>query len=517
MKILYYLLIILLLQPLVLLSQAPGSPHINAGPDQQINCGDSANLIASPFHTGLTNTYTVSSIPYAPPFPFNAGNPILVNIDDRWSNVIQLPFNFCFYDSIYNHIVIGSNGIISFETAYANQFCNWAFTASIPSPSLPLNSIFGPYHDIDPANSGSMYQSVFGSYPCRTFVVNYYQIPMYTSYCNTLLATNQIVLYESTNVIEVYMQNKPLCSTWNSGNAVVGIQNSTGTVGIAAPGRNTSQWTTTNEAWRFTPNGTPHYLTSWWEGVNFIGFGNTISVNPTQTTTYTAMCKYSNCDWSDAIVKDSLVVEVLNTNNTFINNQILCLGETFNWRGNTYSIAGTYYDSLLTTQNCDSIFVLNLAVMQVDTSVIQSEVVLTANATNATFQWIDCGNNNAIIPGENSNIFTATANGLYAVIVTQNNCSDTSSCFSITSTDLNIISIEDFIKLYPNPSRGDFTIEVFEQTEIKIYDAIGRLKLQQTLYEGKNEVKLINMPVGVYYIKAQNNKGTETIRIILHK
>jgi len=190
-----------------LYSQAPGCPNVNAGPDQQINCVGTSTLVASPLHTGQTNTYLVSSIPYAPPFPFNTGTPIMVNIDDRWSSVIQLPFNFCFYGNTYNQIVVGSNGVISFHTAYAGGTCPWAFTASIPSPSLPLNAIFGPYHDIDPAVGGLLFQSVIGTYPCRTFVVNYHQIPMYSGACNSMLATHQIVLYETTNGIEVYMQN----------------------------------------------------------------------------------------------------------------------------------------------------------------------------------------------------------------------------------------------------------------------------------------------------------------------
>lgn len=340
MKQLRLFIFALTLIPLKIIAQAPGCPNVDAGPDQQINCVGTANLLATPLHTGLTNTYVVSSIPYAPPFPFNAGNPILVNIDDRWSNIIQLPFNFCYYGNTYNQIVVGSNGVISFNTTYAGGTCPWSFSVSVPSPSLPLNSIFGPYHDIDPAVSGSMFQSVIGSYPCRTFVVNYFQIPMYSGSCNLMLATHQIVLYESTNVIEVYMQNKPLCSSWNNGNAVVGIQNSTGTVGIAAPGRNTGQWTATNEAWRFTPNGNPNYSISWWQGGNLLANGNTVTVSPLQTTTYTAVCVYSNCDGTDVTVQDNVTVEILNPLNVTITptSDTICQFDS-----TTISIQGAYF------------------------------------------------------------------------------------------------------------------------------------------------------------------------------
>ncbi len=320
-------------------AQAPGCPNVNAGPDQIINCAGSVQLTATALHTGQTNTYAVSSIPYAPPYPYNTGTPILVNIDDTWSGIIALPFNFCYYGNMYNQIVAGSNGVITFDLSNAGGFCPWSFTASCPSSAIPLNSIFGPYHDIDPSVAGSMYQAVLGSYPCRTFVVNWYQVAMYSSSCNYMLATHQIVIYESTNVIEVYMQNKPLCPTWNSGNAVVGIQNSTGTVGLAAPGRNTSQWTATNEAWRFTPNGSPNYTISWYDGPNLIATNPTITVSPTDTTTYTAVCVYDNCDGTQVTVTDEITVFVTNPIDLVLTplSDTICQGESV-----TISASGAY-------------------------------------------------------------------------------------------------------------------------------------------------------------------------------
>ena len=52
--------------------------------------------------------------------------------------------------------------------------------------------------------------------------------------------TTQIVIYETTNVVEIYLENRSdACSNWNSGNAVIGLQNQNGTDGISAPNRNT--------------------------------------------------------------------------------------------------------------------------------------------------------------------------------------------------------------------------------------------------------------------------------------
>ncbi|MGD0712062.1 MAG: hypothetical protein ABR968_12895, partial [Bacteroidales bacterium] len=106
----------------------PGCPSVSAGTDQTICNGSCANLVATPFATGASTSYNVSSIPYSPPASYNSGTPILIGIDDRWSNVINLPFNFCFFGNVYTQIVVGSNEIISFDaTSNApGTFCNWS-------------------------------------------------------------------------------------------------------------------------------------------------------------------------------------------------------------------------------------------------------------------------------------------------------------------------------------------------------------------------------------------------------
>lgn len=288
-------------------SAQPGCPSVNAGPDVTVDCNNPCtNLTASCLATGATTTYTASSIPYNPPYAYNSGTPILVNIDDTWSGVISLPFTFCYYGNSYNQIVCGSNGVISFNTSYANGFCAWSYSASIPSSSLFLNTIFGPYHDIDPSVSGNMYYAILGTYPCRTFVVSWYNVAMYS--CTSLKATHMIVLYESTNVIEVYMQNKPTCASWNSGNTCIGVQNAAGTTGVAAPGRNTGVWTTSNEAWRFTPSGSPNYTLSWWQGSTQIGTGASVNVCPTSNTVYTAQIVYDLCTGNTLTLTDNVTV-----------------------------------------------------------------------------------------------------------------------------------------------------------------------------------------------------------------
>jgi hypothetical protein len=290
------------------LAAQPGCPAINAGPDQNLDCNNNCTtLTATPFPTGATTSYAVSSIPYSPPYPFNQGTQLFIGIDDIYSALLPLPFPFCFYGNTYNNIVVGTNGLISFNAAYANQFCPWAFTQNVPNAALPLNAVFGVYQDIDPSVCGQIRYTVQGQAPCRNFVVNFNQVCHFS--CTFLQTTTQIVLYETTNVIEVYVQNKPLCPTWNGGRSIIGIQNATGAQGLAAPGRNsTPVWSANNEAWRFSPNGAPAYTVEWFEGGNLIGTGNSIGVCVTSPTLYTATVTYDGCGADNIMVSDDVLV-----------------------------------------------------------------------------------------------------------------------------------------------------------------------------------------------------------------
>lgn len=292
-------------------AQFPGCPSVDAGSDVTLNCSTPCvDLTATPFEAGATTSYTVASIPHNPPIAYNAagGTGVSVGVDDIWSGVITLPFTFCYYGQTYTNCTIGSNGCIKFGTSLANAYHPWSYTASVPSTVLvDAGDIFGPYHDIDPSVSGTVKWYLLGTAPCRIFVVAFNQIAHYS--CTSLQSTHMIVLYETTNAIDVYINNKATCSSWNSGNTVVGIQNPTGTTGLAAPGRNTGAWTvTTPEGWRFLPSGAPIYTVEWLENGNSIGTGTTVNVCPVVPTTYTAQATYTSCDGNIIVETDDVLV-----------------------------------------------------------------------------------------------------------------------------------------------------------------------------------------------------------------
>lgn len=311
-----------LLLPLLLLcsregnAQASACPSVNAGPDQTICPGQCVNLTATVQGTLGTTTYAVQNIPYSP-YSYAAGTQVLINIDDTWTSAINLPFCFQFFGNTYNQFVIGSNGLISFDLTYAGGFCQWSFTAAnaLPSAGVPLNSVMCPYHDIDPSVTGAntacdVRYAVYGTAPCREMVVSWYEIPMFNSPCHSMLATQQLVLHETTNIIDMYIQNKPLCTSWNGGLAIEGIQNATGTVAYTVAGRNATQWTATNDGKRFMPTGPPNYTLTWFGPSGNLGSANPINVCPSTTSTYTAQVVNNTCAGPITVTDQVIVIPI---------------------------------------------------------------------------------------------------------------------------------------------------------------------------------------------------------------
>ncbi|WP_191858649.1 T9SS type B sorting domain-containing protein [Hanstruepera ponticola] len=310
--------------PITFICPPPPNPCsiIYAGEDVTIGCEESTDLEASYHLFGQdTNTYIINGLDACPLPTTVGGTPTSLDIDDRWSEVIDIGFEFCFFGDTYTQLLVGSNGVLSFELENAETGNGWAMAAGdlLPNntnPTLAEANIFGVGHDIDPGVSGDINYLVIGTAPYRMFVVNYTDVAHFSSACNqTLFSSSQIILYESSNNIDVNIFEKPICSGWNGGRAVVGVQNIAGDTAFTPPGRNTGVWEVTPdqpESWRFAPSeGTPNYTFEWFDGTTSLGNTETVTVSPTVTTTYTATVTYELCTGGTATLTDDVTVEVI--------------------------------------------------------------------------------------------------------------------------------------------------------------------------------------------------------------
>lgn len=208
-------------------------------------------------------------------------------------------------------MVIGSNGMISFDTYQANQANPANFSEALPNQNLPKEGIFGVLHDMFflESNGSEINYVVIGTAPYRKFVVNFRNGRI--SGCDSESSSSQIVLSEGSNNIEIFVENKPLaCDLTRFKNALIGINDATGDLGLAAPGRNTGIWSAQNEAWVFTPNAdslTPDII--WYDSNgNIIGTNKNLTVCPTKNETYKVDIIYTNCNNEKIIYSDDINV-----------------------------------------------------------------------------------------------------------------------------------------------------------------------------------------------------------------
>jgi gliding motility-associated-like protein len=324
--------------PFLVNGQSPTVCPINAGPDQTICTPNCATLTGTFVPTNATTSYAMSTVPYTPD-PFTAGTSINVS-DDQWSPLIPLPFTFCFYGTAYNNIVIGSNGILSFNAAYANGYCQWPIPAAYPSASDPVNSIGGPWQDLYPPGGGTIKYITYGAAPCRRFVVSWNGIGMYG--CFSTLCTQQLILYETTNIIDNFIQSKPQCPSWNGGYAIQGIQNQAASSAFVQPGRNyPTVWSANNDGKRWTPSGANTYQIGWYQGATLISNTASTVVCPTNTLTYTFQAVYTNCNNTTVTVQDNMIVFVSQLVTTAGPDQTICNGGCATLTGN--AVGATSY------------------------------------------------------------------------------------------------------------------------------------------------------------------------------
>lgn len=265
----------LMLMFLVLsIGSAMAQPTIYAGPDTTV-CA-SGNL-----------TLTATIIPQAPiayaPDSYTTGTVVGGYTDDVHGPVIPIGFNFCYLGNTYNSLVISSNNYVTFNLAMANQYSPWV-TVPVPTvnPNQVLNSVMGPWQDINPGLGGTIRYQLYGTAPYRHLSISWYQIPMFS--CTGILYTSQIKLFETTGMIESHIQSRQYCA-WNSGNAVHALHNAAGNWADPVPGRNNTPFTVNLEGYRWIPGGINPTI-NWYENGVLIGTGLTINVNPTQNTEY---------------------------------------------------------------------------------------------------------------------------------------------------------------------------------------------------------------------------------------
>ncbi|MEZ4721484.1 MAG: LamG-like jellyroll fold domain-containing protein [Flavobacteriales bacterium] len=237
--------------------------------------------------------------------------------------------------------------------------------------------------------------------------------------------------------------------------------------------------------------------------------GNYIWTTPgiyTDTLTNVAGC--------DSLLKINLTITGMSVSTSI--EETACFSYTSPSGLYVWNVSGIYTDTFASSVGCDSIVSIDLTIGTVDTSVTKTGTMLTSSADTATYQWIDCKNNEPI-EGETSKSYQPSQTGNYAVVVTQAGCMDTSACVNVKIVGVSSVFSSSEFLLYPNPSIGSVTIDLssqFQLAEIRVFDMNGKL-VNVLPNVSRSLVQLeLGQDAGLYVVEIVTDARVEVFRVI---
>jgi hypothetical protein len=225
---------------------------------------------------------------------------------------------------------------------------------------------------------------------------------------------------------------------------------------------------------------------------------------PVNGQTYTLSGSYTdtipNTNGCDSIITLNLVVK---QNSSATISKKVCFSYYWPLSGITYHSAGSYTHTIANAADCDSVITLNLSTTAVDTTISQTGITLTSNQTGASYQWLNCNAGMQVIPGAVFQSFTPGVNGSFAVRVTVDSCARISSCKTIVGVGIEEASSRTSLSASLNPGRGNFLIHYYGTVSGQAYRVCSMSG--QVVDEGIVESPVFSLnlgrhPTGIYVL-----------------
>lgn len=155
-------------------------------------------------------------------------------------------------------------------------------------------------------------------------------------------------------------------------------------------------------------------------------------------------------------------------------------------------------------------------------TISQSGLDLTSSSATGNQWYLD----GVLIPGATSQLYSATANGTYTVIVTTGGCSSASSApVVITSVGITEAVNNPYgLLIYPNPNDGNFTIS-FNSSEranykVEIVNSLGQLIFKEELkdFNGhySKKMSVVEYGQGIYTISLTNSRNETVKKVVVY-
>ncbi|MCF8465686.1 MAG: T9SS type A sorting domain-containing protein, partial [Flavobacteriales bacterium] len=152
----------------------------------------------------------------------------------------------------------------------------------------------------------------------------------------------------------------------------------------------------------------------------------------------------------------------------------------------------------------------------IDNTVTQDGTMLTANSAGLEYQWVDCDNDNEPIPNADGQSFAATVEGNYAVIITDGNCSSTSTCYNAVPNGVNEMELMG-VSCYPNPVQDVLTVELKnggENLQFEVVSVTGQVVYSINNSGDQIRMDLSKLTAGMYMLRVRSDKEISTMPLI---
>ena len=200
-------------------------------------------------------------------------------------------------------------------------------------------------------------------------------------------------------------------------------------------------------------------------------------------------------------------------------NAHICSGEYYPFGSNNLTTTGEYSQTFTSRGNFNSTVVLNLKVIQIDTTLTVLDTALIVNHPEAIYQWVDYDAGNIEIDGEIDKIFVPYKSGNYRARITTDSCSVLSEVQSFEVKTITGVENDDFnsaLKFYPNPTEGFMTVSFGDKRlsgTIELTDLMGRLILRKAFYNSSEVGIQIDAATGFYLLNLTGDNKTAIIKV----
>jgi len=254
-------------------------------------------------------------------------------------------------------------------------------------------------------------------------------------------------------------------------------------------------------------------------------------VTPTANTTYSVSGTDANGCISNADAVSSVIVNTLPI--ISVNSGSVCAGQSFTMVPSgavtyTYSngssvatpTANTTYSVIGTDANgCENTSVSSVAVnalpnvlvMTTNTLLCVGETATLSVMGASTYTWSTAENTTDIVVSPTiQTTYTVHGTDANACVNSATIVQEVSLCAGLNQ----ISSADNDLNVFPNPSSGNFNINVTTQSQVTILNLLGKVIYAEQLEVGINSINLNQFANGIYILKAESNGNTKTIRLI---